>query len=203
MNISTNWKPIIEKLLNKYIYIKDHIENDIYYPPKNKIFNAFNYFDVENTKVVILGQDPYHGENQAIGLAFGVKVNKIPPSLKNIVKELYKYTGKSLEDYSLENWAKQGVLLLNYSLTVQPNKPGSNMKVWKEFTNNVLSMLSDDVIFVAWGAFAYELLKDKKILLHSSHPSPLSCNRKYKNISFKDSKIFEKINNLLDKPIVF
>lgn len=203
MNISTNWKSVIEKLLNKYPYIKDHIDNDIYYPPKNKIFNAFNYFDIENTKVVILGQDPYHGENQAIGLAFGVKVEKIPPSLKNIVKELHKYSGKSLEDYSLENWAKQGVLLLNYSLTVQPNKPGSNMKVWKEFTNNILSMLGDNVIFVAWGAFAYELLKDKKILLYSSHPSPLSYNRKYKNISFKDSNIFEKINNLLDKPIVF
>jgi uracil-DNA glycosylase len=203
MDIVTNWKPIIEELLVKYPAIRKHIENDTYYPQKCNVFRAFNYFNIEDTKVVILGQDPYHGENQAIGLAFGVKCSKIPPSLKNIIKELQKYNGKDLQDTTLENWAKQGVLLLNYSLTVHPKKPGSNMKLWKDFTNSILSKLDKKVIFVAWGAFAYELLKDKENLLYSSHPSPLSYSRKYKDISFKDSNIFENINKLLEGVIVF
>jgi len=203
MNIATNWKSIIEELLVKYPAIHNHIENDTYYPEKDNIFRAFNYFNIEDLKVVILGQDPYHGENQAIGLAFGVKCSKIPPSLKNIIKELQKYNGKDLQDTTLENWAKQGVLLLNYSLTVKPKTPGSNMKLWKDFINSILSKLDKKVIFVAWGAFAYELLKDKEKLLYSSHPSPLSYSRKYKNISFKDSNIFENINKLLECPIVF
>ena len=203
MNITTNWKTVIDELLDKYSYIKTHIDSNTYYPEKHKIFRAFNYFNIEDTKVVILGQDPYHNENQAIGLAFGVECEKIPPSLKNIIKELEKYNNKKLDNASLENWAKQGVLLINYSLTVQPNKPGSNMKIWKEFTNDILSKLDDNVIFVAWGAFAYELLKTKKKLLYSSHPSPLSYSRKYKNVSFKESNVFENINKLLDTPIVF
>ena len=203
MDIVTDWKPIIEELLVKYPNIRNYIENNKYYPAKEKIFKAFNYFNIDETKVVILGQDPYHGENQATGLAFGVECSKIPPSLKNIIKELQKYNGKELQDTTLENWAKQGVLLLNYSLTVEPKMPGSNMKLWKDFTNTILSKLDNNVIYVAWGAFAYELLKDKKHLLYSSHPSPLSYSRKYKNIAFKDSNVFENINKLLSNPITF
>jgi uracil-DNA glycosylase len=176
------------------------------YPKNESIFRCFNYFDLNETKVVILGQDPYHGPNQATGLCFGVNNNckPIPPSLKNIAKELKSDLNIDLSDWTLENWAKQGVLLLNSALTVTQGKPGSHMKIWSNFTKSIIDFLNKQeksIIFVAWGAFAHNKLQniDKKHkLIVSSHPSPLSVYKKYKNFPpFSGSKPFSKINEIL------
>ena len=163
-------------------------------------------FELEDTKVVIIGQDPYHGVNQATGLCFGINNNtKIPPSLKNIAKELKNDLNIELKDYTLEYWAKQGILLLNSSLTVTKGKPGSHIQKWNKFTSFIideLNKLNTSIIFVAWGSFAHNKLKDinleKHKLLVSSHPSPLSVYKQYKSYpAFNGSKPFSKINNLL------
>jgi uracil-DNA glycosylase len=176
------------------------------YPLNNQLFRCFSYFSPENTKVVILGQDPYHGPGQAIGLAFGVNNSqKLPPSLRNIAKELRNDLGIELGDQTLENWAKQGVLLLNSSLSVIQGNPGSHMKYWTHFINHILSILAkqERIIFVAWGKFAYDklvplLTREEDSLLVSSHPSPLSANRPFKQFSsFIGSNPFSKINNIL------
>ena len=174
------------------------------FPKQEHIFKCFQYFELNETKVVILGQDPYHGPNQAIGLCFGVNT-KPPPSLKNIAKELKNDIDVELNDYSLEKWAKQGVLLLNASLSVIQGKPASQMGLWNDFTNHIIKELNDShnsIIFVAWGAFAYEKLKNintnKHHIIISSHPSPLSVTKKFKQFpSFSSSKPFSKINNIL------
>lgn len=175
------------------------------FPTNETIFNAFNYFEFNQTKVVIIGQDPYHGEGQATGLAFGIEVgNKIPPSLRNISNELKNDLNIDLNDITLSSWAKQGILLLNASLTVIEGKPGSHMKIWSEFTDNIINELNklDNIVFVAWGAFAHNKLKNVDVCKHkiivSSHPSPLSCNKKYGEFpQFKESKPFSKINEYL------
>ena len=175
------------------------------YPPGSQIFNALNHTDFEDVRVVIIGQDPYHGPNQATGLCFAVnKGIKIPPSLRNIMKELKNDTGIDLFDTSLEHWAYQGVLLLNASLSVIQGQAASQMKLWNNFTDYIISELNkqDNIIFVAWGAFAHNKLKNidtsKHSLIISSHPSPLSCHKQYKEYpAFKDSKPFLKINTLL------
>ena len=131
--------------------------------------------------------------------------NKIPPSLKNIIKELKNDLNIDLNDISLENWAKQGILLLNASLTVLEKKPSSHMKFWRDFTNYIISYLNNlnnPIIFVAWGNFAYQQLKNinlnKHYLIISSHPSPLSCYKKFNDYpAFLNSKPFSKINNIL------
>ena len=178
------------------------------YPPMENIFRCFNYFEPRDTKVVLLGQDPYHGEGQAIGLCFGVEEEmKNPPSLRNIEKELLADVGVKLTSSTLENWAKQGVLLLNASLCVLHKSPGSCMKMWKPFTAYILDYLNKKtkkVVFVAWGAFAYGRLEgidtEKHTLLVSSHPSPLSANRSYKqHPSFIGSHPFSRIHSHLEK----
>ena len=198
----SNIKEILNKLTNiKDIYLKSNI---VIYPKVDNIFKCFEYFEINETKVVIIGQDPYFRNDQAIGLCFGT-YNKPPPSLKNIANELRSDTGIILQDYSLINWAKQGVLLLNASLTVIEGKPGSNINLWREFTDliiNELNKSTQQIIFVAWGAFAHEKLKNvdtsKHHIIVSSHPSPLSAFKKYKTYSpFFQSKPFSKINNLL------
>ena len=179
------------------------------FPKSENIFKAFKYFELNETKIVILGQDPYHSPNQATGLAFGVNPNlckSIPPSLKNIVKELKNDVNIELEDYTLENWAKQGVLLLNASLTVIQGKPASQMKLWSDFTSYIIEELNkceEQIIFVAWGAFAHNKLinidTNKHKLIISSHPSPLSVYKKYKEYPcFNGSKPFSKINDYLE-----
>lgn len=201
--ISQNLSKICD-LIKEYKECK--LEMDIY-PKLENIFKCFNYFEVTETKVVILGQDPYHGPNQATGLCFGVNKDiSIPPSLKNIVKELKSDLNIQLLDNSLESWAKQGVLMMNASFSVIKGKAGSQMDLWNDFTSfiiNELNKCDHSIIFVAWGAFAHNKFKNidfkKHDIIVSSHPSPLSVFKKYKNYpAFSGSKPFSQINKLLE-----
>lgn len=188
----------IEEIINEY-------KNNIIYPSYKEIFKCFNYFKLNQTKIVILGQDPYYTPEIAHGLAFGIKNdNKIPPSLKNIAKELYNDLNIELNDYTLESWAKQKILLLNTSLTVVKNKPGSHIKYWKDFINYILIEINklSNIIFIAWGKHAHDKLKfidtNKHTLIVTSHPSPLSYHKEYGIYPpFKNSKPFSKVNNIL------
>jgi uracil-DNA glycosylase len=172
------------------------------YPPINDVYNAFKWTPMDQVKVVILGQDPYHGEHQAHGLCFSVqKGNKIPPSLKNIFKELYDDLGiKPPTHGDLTAWAKQGVLLLNTILTVEEHKPLSHKnKGWEIFTNEVIKKLNRDnhpKVFLLWGnnAKSKASMIDNKhhLVLTASHPSPLGAR-----YSFFGSKPFSKTNTFL------
>ncbi len=175
------------------------------YPKGNDIFNAFRRTPFDEVKVVILGQDPYHGENQAHGLSFSVQKGiTIPPSLRNIYKELQKdIPGFQIPNHGdLTEWANQGVLLLNASLTVRANTAGSHQKKgWEEFTDNVIKTISDKkegIVFILWGAFAQAksaLIDTKKhFIISSPHPSPFSADR-----GFFGSKPFSKTNEILKK----
>jgi len=164
------------------------------------IFKIFHLCDLKQIKVVILGQDPYYSNKyQANGIAFSVNNNvKIPPSLKNIFKEL----GKEYNSGDLTHWVKQGVFLLNASLTVTEKQPNSHSIIWKEFIHHIIEIINtecDNIIFVSWGAFAlnnYNTIDlNKHKLLSSSHPSPLSCYKTDK--PFIGSNIFKNINELL------
>lgn len=180
------------------------------FPNEENIFNAFNYTTFDNLKVVILWQDPYHWENQAHWLSFSVqKWVKIPPSLKNIYKELHnEYWYEIPEHGNLESWAQQWVLLLNSILTVEESQPASHAKIWWEkFSDNVISHISQEkqgIIFLLWWAFAQskKTLIDttKHIILETSHPSPFSAHR-----GFLWSQCFKKTNEILEtynkKPI--
>ena len=198
----------INDIFNKlYDEDKSNIQRQIF-PKQENILRCFKYFDVDKTKVVILGQDPYHAPNQATGLCFGIDNSiRIPPSLKNIAKELRSDLNIDLSDNSLEHWAKQGILMLNASLSVFQGKPASQMKLWSEFTTFIISELNKQscpIIFVAWGAFAHEKFKNidvcKHHLLISSHPSPLSVYKKYKEFpAYSGSKPFSKINKILEE----
>ena len=174
-----------------------------FYPQGDKIFNAFNLTPFNKVKVVILGQDPYHGPNQAHGLCFSVPPSvKPPPSLVNIFKELESDTGKkrNYHDGNLEHWAKQGVFLLNTTLTVERSKPLSHQDYgWSEFTNQVISLINNElenIVFILWGSFAQSkkqlIDSNKHLILTSPHPSPLSAHR-----GFFGSKPFSKTNNFL------
>ena len=175
----------------------------IFYPQGDKIFNAFNLTPLNNVKVVILGQDPYHGPNQAHGLCFSVpQPVKPPPSLVNIFKELESDTGKkrNYHDGNLEPWARQGVFLLNTTLTVEKSKPLSHRDYgWSEFTDRVISLISDkleNIVFILWGSFAQSkkqlIDSGSHLILTAPHPSPLSAHR-----GFFGSKPFSKTNNFL------
>ena len=174
-----------------------------FYPQGDKIFNAFNLTPFDKVKVVILGQDPYHGPNQAHGLCFSVPPSvKPPPSLVNIFKELESDTGKkrNYHDGNLEHWAKQGVFLLNTTLTVERSKPLSHQDYgWSEFTNQVISLINNElesIVFILWGSFAQSkkqlIDSNKHLILTAPHPSPLSAHR-----GFFGSKPFSKTNNFL------
>ena len=183
----------------------DFYDDKICYPKKCDIYRCFNYFNLNDTKVVILGQDPYHN-GSAIGLSFGIDGNKLPSSLRNIKRELKDDLNIELVDYTLENWAKQGVLLLNTSLTVENAKPGSHIKFWKDYIQNIIKELkqNEKIIWVAWGAHADKMIGDVPIKIVSSHPSGFSYKRPYKTYpSFSGSKPFSKINTLLDIPIIW
>mgnify|MGYP002035331038 FL=1 len=186
-----------EKLLN----LKK--KNIIFYPMSNKIFNAFNLTPFNEVKVVILGQDPYHGPNQAHGLCFSVPSSvKPPPSLVNIFKELKSDIGKEIDfqNGNLENWARQGVFLLNSSLTVEQSKPLSHQDYgWLEFTDKVISLINNElknIVFILWGSYAQSKIKlidsEKHLILTAPHPSPLSAHR-----GFFGSKPFSKTNAFL------
>ncbi|MEQ1875471.1 MAG: uracil-DNA glycosylase [Bdellovibrionia bacterium] len=174
------------------------------YPPGKEIFNAFHLTPLSEVKVLILGQDPYHGPGQAHGLAFSVRKGvKPPPSLRNIFKELQQDTGVTIpENGDLTKWAEQGVLLLNTSLTVERAKAGSHQnKGWELFTDQVIRVLNareEPVVFVLWGAPAmrkHELITRRHhLVLKSPHPSPFSADR-----GFFGSRPFSKINSVLKK----
>lgn len=192
---SLEFKEFYKKVMHEY-------ELKEIYPPKDYIFNALRLTSYKDTKVVIVGQDPYHGEGEAHGLSFSVQKGvKIPPSLKNIYKELYSDLGIVPEDNGdLSNWAKQGVLLLNSVLTVEKDKAASHRNIgWDVLTDYIIKMLNlkeEPIVFILWGNFAKKKAKlitnEKHLIITSAHPSPLSASR-----GFFGSKPFSKANNFL------
>ena len=210
VNIANSWKNILEKEFEKS-YFKDLVEfvkneysKNTCYPKGLDIFAAFDYCSFDDVKVVILGQDPYHGPNQANGLCFSVKDGIThPPSLINIFKEISTDLNKVYpKSGNLEMWAKQGVLLLNATLTVRAHEAGSHQKKgWETFTDEVIKQISNNkehVVFLLWGGFAKKKAKliDKKkhFILESGHPSPLSANRGY----WFGNRHFSKTNEILE-----
>ena len=191
-----------EYLLSIKLRLKEELKSGkTIYPPKKEIFKAFELTAPENTKVVILGQDPYYNFNQANGLCFSVnKKQPLPPSLKNIFKELEDDLGiKNYEHGDLSSWAKQGVLLMNTSLTVEKGKPGSHLKFgWEQLTDQVIRSFNKKmkIVFVLWGKSAAKKKKlineDKHFILEASHPSPLSCHK-----GFFGCNHFSRCNNFL------
>ena len=178
-------KPYFQDLMNA---IDEEYENHTCFPPKEFIFNAFNFCDFTTLKVVIIGQDPYHGDGEANGLCFSVNDGvKIPPSLKNIFTEINTEYERIFSPTSgnLESWAKQGILLLNASLTVRKDLANSHKHLkWNIFTDAVIQYISDNseqVVFLLWGSFAHKkgskINRDKHLVLETGHPSPLSANR--------------------------
>ena len=192
-------KEYFENLIN---FIKEEYKNKIIYPKQNEVFNAFRYTDFNNVKVVIIGQDPYHGPKQAEGLSFSVSNEVLkPPSLQNIFKELESDLKIHFpEANSLKPWAKQGVLLLNSVLTVEEHKPTSHKdKGWEIFTDNIIRVINKKetpVVFILWGAYARkkkELINNPiHLVIESAHPSPFSARN-----GFFGSKPFSKTNNFL------
>lgn len=207
IKITKNWmqilneefgKPYFKNLLN---FLSEEYNHKTIFPKIDEIFNALNYTKFEDVKVIIFGQDPYHGAHQAHGLAFSVQEGvPLPPSLKNIFKEIEdELKIKCYESGNLLRWAKQGVLLLNTVLTVEQAKPNSHKnKGWENFTQEIVRKLSereDKLIFVLWGAQAriYEpLINSKHVILKSAHPSPLSAFN-----GFFGNGHFLKINQIL------
>lgn len=205
--INKKWDKILEEEFKKDyfkelgIFVKNEYKNKTIFPPYENIFDALRFTDYDKVKVVVLGQDPYHGLGEAHGLSFSVRENvKMPPSLQNIFKELYNDLGIKRTKSDLTDWAKEGVLLLNSIMTVEKDKPLSHKnKGWEIFTDNIISELNkreDPVIFLLWGSFARskkELITNKRHkIIESVHPSPLSASR-----GFFGSKPFSKINNYL------
>jgi uracil-DNA glycosylase len=190
--------------LDLKFFLDHEYEVQVVYPPRKMIFQAFYYTPLDMVRVVILGQDPYHGEGQAHGLAFSVLDGfKAPPSLRNILKELSQDLGKDFsKSNSLEAWARQGVLLLNDTLTVRAKKPGSHQnKGWELFTDAVINKLSherESLVFVLWGRHAQSkgrvIDREKHLVLESAHPSPFSAR-----LGFFGSRPFSLINNYLEQ----
>jgi uracil-DNA glycosylase len=209
--IEESWKVHLKNEFSKSYFndliqfVKADYKTHKCYPPGNQIFSAFEYCSINDVKVVIIGQDPYHGDGQANGLCFSVNdAITHPPSLINIFKEIENDLGIPYpKSGNLERWAKQGVLLLNASLTVRANQAGSHQKKgWEQFTDAVIKSISnekDKVIFLLWGGFAKQKAKliDSKrhYILTSGHPSPLSANRGY----WFGNKHFSKTNFLLQQ----
>lgn len=204
------WQEILKVESEKDYYkklmesIEKEYSNYTIYPKKEELFSAFTLTPFEKVKVVILGQDPYHGENQAHGLAFSVKKGKkIPPSLKNIYKELNTDLGIPIPNHgNLVEWAKEGVLLINTILTVREKSPNSHRNLgWEIFTDNIIKSLNNrkkPLIFVLWGNNArkkQEMINmERHHVITSVHPSPLSAYR-----GFFGSKPFSKINKILEE----
>jgi uracil-DNA glycosylase len=206
--IDDSWKQILDEQFESpyFLQLKEKLVEEkkhyVVYPPGQQIFSAFNYTPVEKVKVVILGQDPYHGQGQANGLCFSVSPGlKKPPSLENIFKELKDDLGIPIpESGNLENWARQGVLLLNASLTVRANMANSHQDFgWHTFTDEVIRQLNDikrGLVFLLWGKFAQSkeafIDTSKHFILKAAHPSPFSAYN-----GFMGCKHFSKTNELL------
>ena len=211
--INKNWDIVLKDELKKEyfknlgVFVKNEYKTKICYPQYKDIFNALRYTDYDEVKVVILGQDPYHGENEAHGLSFSVKDDvKRPPSLNNIFKELESDLGIKKTNNDLTNWAKQGVLLLNSIMSVVKDTPLSHKeKGWEIFTDNIIKKLNEreqPIVFILWGGYARskkKLITNKNhYIVESVHPSPLSAYN-----GFFGSKPFSKTNNfLISKNIV-
>jgi len=211
INLNSSWKSLLCEEINQPYFIDlmnsvdDEYSKNTCYPPKELIFSAFDYCSFDNLKVVIIGQDPYHGEGEANGLCFSVNDSvKIPPSLKNIFREINLDFDALLMPTSgnLERWAEQGVLLLNASLTVQKDKPNSHKHLnWNQFTTAVIQLISDkkeNVVFLLWGNYAQKkgtiIDRNKHLVLESGHPSPMSANQG----KWFGNKHFSQTNNYLE-----
>jgi uracil-DNA glycosylase len=193
VKIEESWKEILKEEFEKpyfsqlTVFVKSEYRQFKVFPPGNEIFNAFNLCPFDGLKVVIIGQDPYHGPGQAHGLCFSVKDGvEFPPSLKNIFKEINNDLGITIpQTGDLSRWARQGVLLLNATMTVRAHTAGSHQKKgWETFTDEVIRKISakkENVVFLLWGAYAQqkkELIdQTKHFILESVHPSPLSASR--------------------------
>jgi len=212
----TSWKPLLsdEVLKPYYLKIQQFLERQdklgkVIYPPRKDIFNAFNLTTPQNVKVVIIGQDPYHGYGQAHGLCFSVKKGaKIPPSLRNIFKELEDDIGCEIPIHGdLSHWATQGVFLLNTILTVEEKQASSHQGIgWEEFTDKVIQTISDNkekVVFILWGNYArkkeYLIDSKKHLVIESAHPAAeIYAGGK---AGFFGSKPFSRANQYLTSPI--
>lgn len=208
IKIDPSWKTALNQVFGQrfveslFAFVKDEYATTKVFPPPKEIFNAFNHCPINSVKVVILGQDPYHGPGQAHGLAFSVRPGvPFPPSLSNIFKEIESDLGKPMPlNGDLTRWADQGVFLLNATLTVRAHQAGSHQKKgWEEFTDEVIRAISDQrehVVFFLWGAYAQKksILIDasKHLILKAPHPSPLSSYR-----GFFGCKHFSKANEYL------
>ncbi len=207
--IDTTWKNELKEELQKtyfeelMVFVKSEYASKTCFPPLKNIFSAFEACPWSSLKVVLLGQDPYHAAGQANGLCFSVNTNiALPPSLKNIFKEINSDLGIPVpKDGDLFRWAKQGVLLLNSTLTVRNGEAGSHQgKGWEKFTNAVIKRISTEkknVVFLLWGGYSRAKAKlidqSKHLILESEHPSPLSANRGY----WFGNKHFSKCNKYL------
>ncbi|WP_258097688.1 uracil-DNA glycosylase [Marinoscillum pacificum] len=210
VRIEPTWKILLDEEFEKEYFknlvsfVKSEYQQHRIYPPGSQIFNAFQYCPLDQTKVVIIGQDPYHGPGQANGLCFSVAEGvRMPPSLVNIFKELKDDLGVDMPPHgSLECWSKQGVLLLNATLTVRASTPGSHQnKGWEEFTDAVIQKLSSEregLVFILWGAYAQKkgsvIDTSKHYVIQSAHPSPFAAHK-----GFFGSKPFSKTNEYLRK----
>lgn len=194
-------KPYFQPLID---FVRNEYRTNTVYPPGAEIFHAFDACSFDQVKVVIIGQDPYHGPGQANGLCFSVRDGvKMPPSLVNIFKEIKSDLGKPIPlTGNLERWSKQGVLLLNATLTVRASSPGSHQnKGWEVFTDAVIRKISEEksnVVFLLWGSYAQKkgevIDRSKHLVLMSAHPSPFSADR-----GFFGSRHFSKTNDYLKK----
>ncbi len=204
-----SWDEILQDEMQKsyFKYIKEFVKSErlskTIFPPAQDLFNAFKLTDFKDIKVVILGQDPYHGEKEAMGLSFSVRRGvRTPPSLRNIFKELYDDLGIERIDTDLSDWARQGVFLLNTVLTVEKDKANSHKDIgWEIFTDFVIKQINDkldNVVFILWGRQARDkkrmITNPKHYVIESAHPSPLSAYN-----GFFGSKPFSKANEYLKK----
>lgn len=203
-----SWREIFSDEFNKSYFIelqqslKKERENYTIFPSKDKTFEAFNLCPFENTKVILIGQDPYHGDGQANGLSFSVSDGiNTPPSLKNIFKELYADLGFQTPSHgNLDAWAKQGVLLLNSTLTVRKSEPTSHQKLgWEIFTDKVIQTLSEkkeNLVFLLWGNFAQTkekfIYSSKHLILKAAHPSPLARGAFFGSKPFSQTNLYLK-----------
>ena len=214
-NLNTAWQTTLNVEIEKTYFqnlmkeVEDEYENSVCFPPKELIFSAFNTCSFEAVKVVIIGQDPYHGDGEANGLSFSVNDSvRIPPSLRNIFREINTDLDSIFMPTSgnLESWAKQGVLLLNASLTVRKDNPNSHKHLkWNLFTDAVIQKISEEkenIVFMLWGSFAQKkgakIDRNKHLVLESGHPSPMSANQGkwFGNKHFSKANLYLKNNKL-------
>ncbi|MCK5207043.1 MAG: uracil-DNA glycosylase [Cyclobacteriaceae bacterium] len=210
VKIAKSWKNRLQNEFEKEYFndlvnfVKSEYSNFKVFPKGTQMFSAFDHCDFDDLKAVIIGQDPYHGDNQANGLCFSVNDGvTIPPSLVNIFKEINSDLGKDIPSTgNLERWANQGVLLLNATLTVRAHSPGSHQnKGWEAFTDAVIQTISDEkegIVFLLWGSYAQrkgeKINPSKHKILSSAHPSPFAANR-----GFFGNKHFSQTNAYLEE----